>query len=153
MTTATTSGSRLGDILLRRGLLDRYQLQCALARQRLSRLPLGEILVAEGFLRPDDLAAALAVQAEERGRWPAPARSRPLLGRLLVEKGLVTESGLQRALLEQRRRGGLLGEILVRRGYITRGQLAAALEEQRRLARGERRAQPRPGGGLPRPVP
>ncbi len=101
---------------------------------------MGEILVAQGLVSPDEMAAALAVQAEATGRRPEPAaRMRPRLGRLLVERGVVSESGLQRALLEQRRRGGLLGEILVRRGYITRAELDAALEEQRRWAQEGRR--------------
>ncbi len=133
----------MGEILVERGLIDRYQLQCLLAEQRLVGLPLGELLVARGLVRPDDMAAALAAQADRGGGRPSPspARSRPLLGRLLVEKGWLTESGLQRALLEQRRRGGLLGEILLRRGYISRAQLEEALDEQRRLVEQGRRRQ------------
>ncbi|MER3409094.1 MAG: hypothetical protein C4305_01090 [Thermoleophilia bacterium] len=144
MRAATYLSLRLGEILVERGLIDHYQLECLLTEQRLVGLPLGELVVARGLVRPDELAAALAAQADAGGGRSSPsrpARSRPLLGRILVENGWLTESGLQRALLEQRRRGGLLGEILVRRRYITRAQLASALDEQRRLLSEERRSQ------------
>ena len=55
-------------------------------------------------------------------------------GRILVATELLTESGLQRVLLTQRRRGGLLGEHLLERGYVTPQQLAGALAEQHGLA-------------------
>jgi hypothetical protein len=52
------------------------------------------------------------------------------LGRLLVDKGLLTATDLEHALGEQRRSGRLLGQILVARGYVTALSLAQALAEQ-----------------------
>jgi hypothetical protein len=52
------------------------------------------------------------------------------LGELLVEKGLVTEEELQRALKEQEESGRLLGTILVDRGFVSGPALAVALAEQ-----------------------
>jgi hypothetical protein len=52
------------------------------------------------------------------------------LGEILVERGLVTEGGLQRALDAQSRSGGLLGQILLERGWLSEEQLQAALAEQ-----------------------
>jgi hypothetical protein len=52
------------------------------------------------------------------------------LGELLVEKGLVTEDELQRALKEQEETGKLLGTILVDRGFVSGPALAVALAEQ-----------------------
>lgn len=52
------------------------------------------------------------------------------LGELLVDKHLLTEGGLERALTEQRRSGRMLGEILIERGWISPSELAAALGEQ-----------------------
>jgi len=46
-----------------------------------------------------------------------------LLGRILKEMGLVTESQIQEALAIQKDRGGAIGEILVERNYITREDL------------------------------
>lgn len=139
---------RLGELLIERGLLDPYDLEVALAHQRLTGALLGEVLVARGLVSPVDLAAALAalngVAVEPRPGSGSGARTKggtsghpqtgwKPLGRLLVEKGLITESGLQRALVEQRRRGGMLGEILVRRGYVSAQDLAATLAEQHGL--------------------
>jgi hypothetical protein len=52
------------------------------------------------------------------------------LGALLVEKGLLSASELDRALAEQRRSGRLLGQVLVRRGYVSGPSLVRVLAEQ-----------------------
>ena len=58
-----------------------------------------------------------------------PARARRPLGRILVEHGAITETQLDRALLE-RTRGLMLGSWLVHENVITPEQLAAAVAEQ-----------------------
>jgi len=55
----------LGHYLLRRGLVSEEQLFAALQRQETTGRPLGELLVAEGALREDDLVQALCEKAEE----------------------------------------------------------------------------------------
>jgi len=55
---------------------------------------------------------------------------RKLLGRILKDMGLVTESQIQEALAIQKERGGAIGEILVERNYITREDLSLALATQ-----------------------
>lgn len=52
------------------------------------------------------------------------------LGELLLQKRLVTEEELDRALTEQAETGRLLGAILVERGYVSGPALAVALAEQ-----------------------
>jgi hypothetical protein len=52
------------------------------------------------------------------------------LGALLVERGLLTEPVLERAIAEQGRSGRLLGVILVESGYVGGGDLARVLAEQ-----------------------
>ena len=52
------------------------------------------------------------------------------LGRLFVEKGLLTELRLEHALEQQSETGGQLGEILVSLGYVTSTALARLLAEQ-----------------------
>ena len=52
------------------------------------------------------------------------------LGRLLVEKGLLSGEQLERALDEQAVTGRRLGEILVELGFVTRAHLSLALAEQ-----------------------
>lgn len=54
----------------------------------------------------------------------------PLLGDVLVMRGLLTQDELKAALEEQRRSGRRLGEIIVDRGLVSRGALATALGEQ-----------------------
>jgi type IV pilus assembly protein PilB len=53
---------RLGDILLARGAVDTLQLQSALAFQRQWGMPLGQVVVDQGFCAADDVFAALAEQ-------------------------------------------------------------------------------------------
>jgi hypothetical protein len=56
--------------------------------------------------------------------------SRQSLGRLLVERGVITIKQLEAALAIQRSEGGLLGEILMSRGLVTPLSIAAALAKQ-----------------------
>jgi hypothetical protein len=56
--------------------------------------------------------------------------SRPSLGRLLVERGVITREQLEVALSMQRAQGGMLGEILTARGWVTPLSMAAALARQ-----------------------
>ena len=132
----------LGELLVQRGLIDEYQLESLLLEQRLSGQLFGELLVGKRVVSPIEMAGVIAEQHGlhlEPGRRPHPAspqvarKWRPL-GRILVDSELLTESGLQRVLLTQRRRGGLLGEHLLERGYVTPEQLAGALAEQHGLA-------------------
>lgn len=52
------------------------------------------------------------------------------LGELLVGKGLITPSQLQRALLEQRNTKEFLGSILTRNGWLKKEEVLKALAEQ-----------------------
>jgi len=53
-----------------------------------------------------------------------------LVGRILKEMGLVTESQIQEALAVQKERGGAIGAILVDLGYVTPEDLTMALAAQ-----------------------
>jgi type IV pilus assembly protein PilB len=52
------------------------------------------------------------------------------LGELLVERGLVTQEKVERALIHQRNNGGLIGEILVELGFVKEEDIAQALTTQ-----------------------
>jgi hypothetical protein len=56
--------------------------------------------------------------------------TRPQLGALLLEKGLVTSDQLDHALAERLTTRALLGETLVRLGYVFEDELARVLAEQ-----------------------
>jgi len=135
----------LGELLVERGLLDKYDLEIVLKEQKLSGRLLGEILVTKRLVSPIELTAVLAARhgvdidapdgAAEGPAASDPGETRPWrpLGRILVEHDLLTESGLQRVLLAQQRTGAPLGEILLERRYVTPAQLARALAEQQGL--------------------
>ncbi|MEZ4653892.1 MAG: hypothetical protein R3E12_09975 [Candidatus Eisenbacteria bacterium] len=113
---------------------------------------IGDILVEEGILQPDELAKLLDVQSTQEAH-----RRRPLgriaiefgfltdrqlraiidqhgkrirLGDLLVSRELITPQELDRALETQAEEGGLLGEILVRNGAVDEFQLTEVLADQ-----------------------
>src|SRR5581483_6943718 len=55
------------------------------------------------------------------------------LGKLLVQRGHLTEAQLDAALVQQSETGQRLGQILIASGAVTAFQLAAALAEQQGL--------------------
>jgi hypothetical protein len=73
--------------------------------------------------------------------------SRQSLGRVLVERGVITDEQLDTALAVQRREGGMLGEILTSRGWVTSLSIAAALAKQRADAPDGSEAESRPSRG------
>jgi SOS response regulatory protein OraA/RecX len=106
--TARNGGQRipLGDILLRRGWLSPPALANALVKQGQDNLTpqvglpperLGEYLVAEKLLTPDQLAAALAEQAQLRQKG-----KRIALGELLIRNRYLKPEVLTRVLEAQR---------------------------------------------------
>jgi hypothetical protein len=56
--------------------------------------------------------------------------SRPSLGEIFVQRGLISEADLERALAEQAATNRRLADILVRRGLVTGHDITTALKEQ-----------------------
>jgi hypothetical protein len=126
---------RLGELLVRAGLIDRPTLEEALRRQAQYGARLGEVLVAMGRLEPDELPALLGLQADLREGAGEPQVSERLrLGRLLVEAGALDAATLEEALGRSRRTGRRIGETLIEAGIISGSVLQRFLERQRRLA-------------------
>jgi hypothetical protein len=130
----------LGSLLVDKGFLTVPELDEALAEQRRTRRLLGQILVARSFLSSFSLSQTLAEQhgVDVRARGAAPASKtaerrtawRPL-GSVLVDMGLLSADGINRALEAQRRRpAARLGEILIERRWLSGLQLLRALAEQ-----------------------
>ncbi|CAN5296998.1 hypothetical protein BH18ACT12_BH18ACT12_01500 [soil metagenome] len=145
---------QLGDLLVDEGLLTEHELKQALLEQARSGRLLGQIAVSLGYVsafslarvlseqhgvqvrQPDEteaatLAAFVLADPPEFGESekPTDASWRPL-GKILLERGFLTEFQLQDALEEQREAHGRLGEILVSRRLLSGTQLAQALAEQ-----------------------
>lgn len=126
---------RLGELLVRAGLIDRPTLEEALCRQAQYGARLGEVLVAMGRLEPDELPALLGLQADLREGAGEPQVSERLrLGRLLVDAGALDAATLEEALGRSRRTGRRIGETLIEAGIISGSVLQRFLERQRRLA-------------------
>lgn len=136
---------QLGELLADEGLLTPIELELALDEQRRTGRLLGQIVVDRGYLSAFSLARVLSAQhgvdlakpepepepEAEPQLAEVPTTWRPL-GRLLVEKNLITQTQLAEALLQQED-GRRLGEILVARGAISGADLARALTEQHGL--------------------
>jgi hypothetical protein len=134
---------QLGTLLADEGLLTGTELELALDEQRRTGRLLGQIVVDRGYVSAFSLARVLSAQHGVQLQTPDPEPEpepapqltvvpmtwRPL-GRLLVEKGAITQTDLAEALLQQSDTNGKLGEILVTRGLITGAELAHALGEQ-----------------------
>src|SRR5207247_1324656 len=108
------TGRLLGQILVRRGAVTGPALARALARQHGVEL-----------LPPDDSAAQQVVAFGAPNESPTHPWERPWkpLGKLLVEKDLVSERALGEALIEKSEHPNRrLGEILVERGHLSGAQ-------------------------------
>lgn len=140
----------LGTLLVEKSLLTPTELEHALEEQRRSGRLLGRIVVDAGFLSGFSLARALAeqhgvdVRPAAGARPPEQLKVEPIasqdgrtwrpLGKVLVEQCFLTQGELERALDDQRRRGGRLGEILVADGLLSGPALARALADQHGVA-------------------
>jgi len=114
-------GARLGELLVREGLVTAPQIEEALKMQAsLERyVPLGHVLIAQRLISRDQLVNVL-----ERHRRST------RLGDLLVKSGEISQDQLETGLAEQRRAGQPLGETLMRLNFVTEERLRLALCRQ-----------------------
>jgi len=114
------------------------------------KIKVGDLLVREGIITPDQLSRALSVQKRQKAYRPigeicvdmkflSSVRlnkvlnkhgKRIRLGDLLVKIGLVAPEKLKKALVNQKKNGGKLGDILTSMGAITETALINALTIQ-----------------------
>ncbi|MBF0625102.1 MAG: Flp pilus assembly complex ATPase component TadA [Magnetococcales bacterium] len=107
---------RLGDLLVREGLITQAQLEEALVYQAQHDRKLGEAL------------KELKILPEERlQRFLASQRQKVRIGDVLVKSGLITPDQLAQAAAEQKKSGHKLGEALIYLGFITRKKFLGAL--------------------------
>ncbi|PIQ28157.1 hypothetical protein COW36_05035 [bacterium (Candidatus Blackallbacteria) CG17_big_fil_post_rev_8_21_14_2_50_48_46] len=85
-------------------------------------LRIGDLLVKEGFLQPAQMEKILKFQAEQETYLP--------LGRICVEKGLISARELQ-SLLRKYHKRMYLGELLQNLGLITQAELEHLLQLQK----------------------
>jgi hypothetical protein len=133
MTSETTAGRYLGQILVDGGFLSCHDLELALREQRHTNELLGQVLTRMGVLEPTDLKAALSVQEHLVNLAQAvkiAAGVRQMLGALLLQAGRISEHQLEQAIAEQKQSGERLGEVFMRLGFLTDRQLDALLDFQ-----------------------
>jgi hypothetical protein len=115
----------LGGLLVKEGLINRVQLEKALALQQALESPqlLGQILVEQKLVTPFELHSVLQKYRKEYR-----------LGDVLIETRVITKEQLDLALVHQRKSDLSLGEILMRLDLITESQLKRALCIQLRIS-------------------
>ncbi|HEY9855231.1 MAG TPA: C39 family peptidase [Stenomitos sp.] len=124
----------LGEVLLDGEFISHDDLSMALSQQRETNERLGETLMRLGVLSEMELTAVLAMQADldtPEEALEAGASVRHRLGDILLKAKRVTPRHLDRALEEQKRTNEKLGEVLVRFGVITEAELDAVLTWQK----------------------
>jgi hypothetical protein len=121
MTTKPADEMKLGELLLKRGLINEGQFEEAflIQEQQKEYKPIGEILRELGYISRTELRDVLH-------RY----RRHIHLGKLLVKMGAISETMLLRGLLLQQRTPDKLGNILVKTSEISRTVLADALSIQ-----------------------
>jgi len=113
-------GPRIGEVLIEQKAVTPEQIDAAVAEQaKLRTRKIGELLLANRIVAPEQLLAAIDQQA----RMPVVR-----IGEALVALGLITETQLAKTLEQQKSdRSTPLGELLVRAGYVSREHLQLAL--------------------------
>ena len=123
----------IGQIMLEEGVITQEQLVEALEHQRVWGGKIGESLIAKGYIAESELIHFLNVQVtlNGRGNW---SRNRNkfdnLIGKLMLEEGVITQEQLIEALEHQRVRGGKLGENLISKGCVSESDLSHFLKKQ-----------------------
>jgi len=109
---------KLGELLVRNGLLNEEQLHHALLVQQIRAVykPLGEVCKDLGYISRTDLRGVLDRYSK---RIP--------LGRLLLKMGMINQVKLDRGLAARQLSTERLGQILVKKAYITQPALRIAL--------------------------
>ena len=109
---------KIGQLLVRQGVIDRTQLEQALTMQaqEATYRPLGEVLRMLGFVTRRALHDVLLKY-----------RKQILLGELLVKMGIISDGQLTQAFEAQAGGTKKLGQILTEMGFVTRSRLADAL--------------------------
>ena len=118
-------GPKLGEVLIKKGMITEDQIDRAIKRQKETGELLGSILVHLGYIKGADLVKALSEQLS-----PQEGQSLQRLGDILVKKNLITAEQLEQALKRHQESGEFLGSVLVQMGVISEDQLLRLLSEQ-----------------------
>lgn len=111
-------GGLLGDILVKYGYITESQLSNFIFKNKYSRL--GEILIQKGLINQEQLKTALNYQKKHGGR----------LGNICVTLGYISKEALDAVFEDNTQKKGKIGDILLEKGIITKEQIENAIEIQ-----------------------
>lgn len=114
-----TAKIKIGDQLVREGIIDAQQLERAVEEQKRTGKLMGKILVELGLVKEELLVEFLKRQMR--------ARDFRRLGDILVEEGKVTQAQLDATLEMSQRSGQKLGSVLVKKGFLEEQALVEIL--------------------------
>ncbi len=114
--------SKIGELLLRQGVIDEDQLKHAMSEHERTGIALSKILVRLGMVSEEVLTNVLGVQMRNSTRMR--------IGELLLKHGYITEAQLNKALEEQKKTGQRLGRTLVSLGFMQEERLVEILSAQ-----------------------
>lgn len=114
--------SKIGELLLRQGVIDEDQLKHALSEHERTGIALSKILVRLGMVSEEVLTNLLGIQMRNSTRMR--------IGELLLKHGYISEAQLNKALEEQKKTGQRLGRILVTLGFMPEERLVEILSAQ-----------------------
>jgi hypothetical protein len=148
-----SAASRLGEIMVKTGIITDEQLNEALGIQKTWRLPLGTCIEKLGHATGGQVARALELQKKLRGSLAAPlpsepaAAPRPLglkldvresgpsFAEVLLQRSMLSPQQLERAKTLQRAAGVTLEEALIQLQILTRDQVKQTLQVVERMKR------------------
>jgi type II secretory ATPase GspE/PulE/Tfp pilus assembly ATPase PilB-like protein len=113
------SDLRIGELLIRNGLVTQLQVAEALQRPNPSRITLGQQLRAMGLVKKEDLDNILELH-----------RKRLKLGEILLRESIIDEAKLNHALAISKIEKSHLGETLIKLRYIEVQHLARGIASQ-----------------------
>lgn len=129
---------KLGERLLKMGLLNAWQLEYALEYQKENGGRLGDILVSLGYLDQPHLTEIFKTKP-----------SSPPLGTMLLREGVLSAAQLDQALEFQKKSGGLLGDIIITMRMAPPDVVYRHLAIQNQLGRAGTKFDPLEAGRLP----
>jgi type IV pilus assembly protein PilB len=113
---------KLGEILVDQGYINPEQLATALQEHKRTGISLGTVMVRLGYISEDELSGVLGVQIQ--------LNQKKKIGEILIDQGLITREHLEAGLAEQKRSGLQIGKCLVKLGFITDQKLVDVLSAQ-----------------------
>jgi len=113
---------KIGEQLMREGIIDLQQLTRAVEEQKKSGALMGKVLVKLGMVKEDLLQEFLERQMR--------SRDSRRLGEVLVDEHHITQAQLDAALEMSQRSGQKLGHVLVKKGFIAEFDLITTVQNR-----------------------